>query len=108
MSQHPSLSSGRRRKKHRSVLKRFERLKHMKEKDKWDDEKSSIFGMPKIKVVKFRVKKEKVAEEVAAEGAVAGAEGEAPVKEAAAGAQEGKEKGKEKAKAKDTAKKEKK
>lgn len=104
MSQHPSLSSGKRKKRHRSVLKRYERLKHMKEKDMWDEEQGSIFGLPKIKVVRFRVKKEKAAEEVPAEGAEVGAEGGAPAKEAGAEAQEGKEKGKEK----DTSKKEKK
>jgi len=98
MSQHPSLSSGKRKKRHRSVLKRFERLKHMKEKDMWDEEASSIFGLPKIKVVRFRVKKEKVAEEVPVEGAevAAGAEAGAPAKEAqpaAAGKEKGKEKG---------------
>lgn len=109
MSQHSSLSSGKRKKRHRSVLKRFERLKHMKEKDEWEEGKASIFGLPKIKVVKFRVKKEKVAEEVPAEGAEvqAGAEGEAAAK-ATAGAQEGKGKVAEKVKEKDASKKDKK
>lgn len=95
MSQHPSLSSGKKKKRHRSVLKRYERLKHMKEKDMWDEGAGSIFGLPKIKVVKFRVKKEKVAEEVPAEGAgiAAGAGAGAPAKEAQPAA-DGKEKGK--------------
>ena len=95
MSQHPSLSSGKKKKRHRSVLKRYERLKHMKEKDMWGEGTGSIFGLPKIKVVKFRVKKEKVAEEVPAEGAgiAAGAGAGAPAKEAQPAA-DGKEKGK--------------
>ncbi len=74
MTQHPSLRSGSKQKKHRSVLKRFERLKHLKEKGEWEEEKS-IFGLPKIKILKFKIKKEKAAAE---EGAVeAGAEGAA-------------------------------
>ncbi len=82
MSQHPSLRSSDKSKQHRSVLKRFERLKHMKDKGKWE-EGMSIFGMPKIKMLKFKIKKEKAApEEVTA---AAGAEG-AVSTEAAEGA----------------------
>ena len=72
MSQHPSLRSSKGRKRHRSILKRFERLKHMKEKGDWEEDKTSIYGLPKIKIVKFKVKKEKAEEEaVAAEGVAA-------------------------------------
>ncbi|PIU41301.1 MAG: small basic protein [Candidatus Omnitrophica bacterium CG07_land_8_20_14_0_80_42_15] len=72
MSQHPSLRSGKSQKQHRSVLKRYERLKHLKEKELWDEDKNKIFGLPKVKMLKFRVKKEKAAvEETAAEGAAA-------------------------------------
>lgn len=78
MTQHPSLRSGEKGKQHRSVLKRFERLKHLKEKNEWEED-MSIFGLPKIKVLKFKIKKEKAAP---AEEGAAGAEG-AP---AAAGA----------------------
>ena len=67
MSQHPSLSSSQKHKRHRSILKRYERLKHMKEKGTWGEGKGSIFGLPKIKMLKFKVKKEKVVEGAAAE-----------------------------------------
>lgn len=60
MSIHPSLrpSKG---KGHRSVFKRFERLKMLLEKDKWH-EGESVFGLPKVKSIKIKVKKEKAAE----------------------------------------------
>jgi small basic protein (TIGR04137 family) len=73
MSQHPSLKSHAKEKAHRSVWKRFERLKFLVEKDKWA-EGNSIFGLPKIKLLKLKIKKEKAAE-TAAEGV--GAEGAA-------------------------------
>lgn len=72
MTQHPSLRSSGKSKQHRSVLKRFERLKHLKEKGEWE-EGTSIFGLPKIKILKFKIKKEKAAPEEAV--AAAGAEG---------------------------------
>jgi len=61
MSLHPSLrSSG--KATHRNVLKRTEKIKHLMEKGKWTDS-SNVFGMPKIKMVRFKVaKKEKAAE----------------------------------------------
>lgn len=65
MSQHPSLRSSGKDKQHRSVLKRYERLKLLKDKEKWE-EKNSVFGLPKVKVVRFKIKKEKA---VAAESA---------------------------------------
>jgi small basic protein (TIGR04137 family) len=104
MSQHPSLRSKRKGIAHRSVLKRYERLKELKEKEKWDEEKS-IFGLAKLKILKFKIKKEKPVEAeaaagvegVAAEG-VAGAEGakaaetaEKPKKEAAKSQTKGKD-----------------
>ncbi len=100
MSQHPSLRSTEKSKQHRSVLKRFERLKKMKEKEEWDEEKS-IFGLPKIKILKFKIKKEKAApdEEAVAEGA----EGAAPAKEGAAPKEGAKAKKEEKAPAKTAA-----
>lgn len=95
MSQHPSLRSSGKDKAHRSVLKRYERVKLLKEKEKWED-KDSVYGLPKVKIIKYKVKKEKaVAAEGAegAEGAVPGAEGAAapaagasPAKAAGAGA----------------------
>ena len=81
MSQHPSLRSSDKDKAHRSVLKRYERVKILKEKEKWKDEES-VYGLPKVKIVKFKIKKEKTA---AAEGAE-GAEGAAPGAAPAAGA----------------------
>ncbi len=89
MSQHPSLRSSDKGKQHRSVLKRYEKLKILKEKEKWDD-KDSIFGLAKVKVIKFKVKKEKA---VAAEGveAAPGAEAAAaPAAGAAKAAPQGK------------------
>ncbi len=51
------------------MLKRYEKLKILKDKEKWD-EKDSVFGLAKVKVIKFKIKKEKAA---AAEGAEAAA-----------------------------------
>lgn len=77
MSQHPSLRSSAKDKKHRSVLKRYERIGILKEKELWKKEES-VFGLPKVKVIKFKIKKEKaVAAEAGAEG-TASAEGAAP------------------------------
>ena len=58
MSQHPSLKSSRGRKKHRTVLKRFEKFFALKEKGALR-EGDSVFGMPKLKIVRVKVKKEK-------------------------------------------------
>ncbi|HXV18736.1 MAG TPA: small basic protein [Candidatus Omnitrophota bacterium] len=69
MSIHSSLRSGGVGKKHRSVLKRYERLKFLKDKSLWTEEKSAL-GLPKVKQQKLKVKKEKAA---AAEGATPGA-----------------------------------
>ena len=100
MSQHSSLRSGRRSKQHRSVLKRLERLKTLREKDGWK-EGESVFGIPKVKTLRIKLKKEKAAEakpeEAAAaaattpqaaekgapKAAAAGAKSAAPAKEAA-------------------------
>lgn len=45
--------------RHRSVLKRLERIKILKERGEWK-EGYSFFGLPKIKTQKIKVKKEKV------------------------------------------------
>jgi len=91
MSQHPSLRSSDKDKQHRSVLKRYERIRTLRDKEKWDT-KDSVFGLQKVKVVKFKIKKEKAAAETAegeaaapaAPGAVpaAGAPKAAPAKDA--------------------------
>jgi len=78
MSQHPSLRSQDKDKKHRSVLKRYERVGALKEKEKWK-EGSSVFGLAKVKIIKFKIKKEKAAPDEGAEAAAApGAEGAVP------------------------------
>lgn len=82
MSIHPSLSSSKKDRKQRSVLKRAERLSVMIEKDKWK-EGDSVFGLPKIKTVRIKIKKEKVkeaAKAIPAEGAVLTPNGETPTK----------------------------
>jgi len=73
MTMHSSLKTGGAKKGHRSVLKRFERLTTLMEKDKWDESKS-VFGLPKVKTLKMKIKKEKAAvAEVEGAEAVAGA-----------------------------------
>ena len=74
MAQHPSLRSKEKGKQHRSVLKRYEKVKALKEKEKWK-EGNSVFGLLKLKILRFKLKKEK-AQPAAAEGAEA-AEGAA-------------------------------
>lgn len=59
MSIHPSLTVSEKDKKQRSVLKRSERLRMMSEKGKWK-EGESVFGLPKIKTLRIKIKKEKV------------------------------------------------
>jgi small basic protein (TIGR04137 family) len=72
MSQHPSLKGGQASSKFRAVLKRFEKIKELSDKDKWDEEEDSVYKLPKIKRIKFKVKKTpKQAEETAGEGAPA-------------------------------------
>jgi small basic protein (TIGR04137 family) len=68
MSQHPSLRSSDKDKQHRSVLKRHERLKLLKDKEKWKDG-DSVFGLEKVKVLRFKIKKEKAAKEAEGEAA---------------------------------------
>ena len=86
MSQHPSLRSDAKGKAHRSVWKRFERLRFLVEKDKWGEAKS-IFGLPKMKLLKIKIKKEKPAEALAEGAAGAAAEGAAQAEGKGAAAQ---------------------
>jgi small basic protein (TIGR04137 family) len=58
MSIHPSLAISEKDKKSRSVLKRSERLRTMMEKGLWK-EGDSVYGLPKIKTVRIKIKKEK-------------------------------------------------
>ncbi len=73
MSIHSSLRGGGKGKKHRSVLKRHERLKILKDKSLWDETKS-VLGIPKVKMQKIKIKKEKAQ----AEGTPAGPGAAAP------------------------------
>jgi small basic protein (TIGR04137 family) len=59
-------------KKQRSVLKRTERLKHMIDHGTWK-QGDDIFGLPKIKTVALKIKKEKAAAAPAAGTEVAAA-----------------------------------
>ncbi|MCX5699876.1 MAG: small basic protein [Candidatus Omnitrophica bacterium] len=82
MSIHPSLTISEKDKKARSVLKRIERIRQMQEKGNWKPG-DSIYGLPKIKALRIKIKKEKV--EKVATATEAGA---APL--AAAGAKDAK------------------
>jgi small basic protein (TIGR04137 family) len=73
MSMHPSLGISDKDKKQRSVLKRSERIRSMMEKGNWK-EGDKVYGLPKLKTVRIKIKKEKVekaTEATAAEGAAA-------------------------------------
>ena len=81
MSQHTSLKIDPTRTRHRNVLKRHERIQRLVEIEKWND-RTSAFGLPKVKSLKIKVKKVKAEK---AEGA-AGAAGTAkPAQAPAAG-----------------------
>ncbi len=71
MSIHPSLGAAVKGKQQKSVLKRTERIKHMMNKGLWKED-SKVFGMPKIKAFRLKIKKEKAAEK-SAEGDAAAA-----------------------------------
>ena len=73
MSLHPSLSSSDNDKKPRSVLKRIERIRSMHEKGTWK-EGDNVYGLPKIKTIRIKIKKEKAEKvETTASGAAAAA-----------------------------------
>ena len=74
---HPSLRAAVKGKQQKSVLKRTERIKHMMTKGLWKDD-SKVFGLPKIKALRLKIKKEKAAEKSAEEGATAAATTTAP------------------------------
>jgi len=57
MSQHPSLRVDSVGVKHRNVLKRLERIKKLQGEGRWDDEKKSIYNLPKVRSMKIKVKK---------------------------------------------------
>jgi len=80
MSIHPSLRSSSKGKSRRTVLKRTERIKDLMKKEKWSKD-SKVFGLPKTKILRLKVKKEKAAEKPEAEGAEQTAETAAPAAE---------------------------
>ncbi|MFC1709427.1 small basic protein [Candidatus Omnitrophota bacterium] len=92
MSLHPSLSSAVKGKQQRSVLKRSERIKYLMKKGEWTDA-SKVFGMPKIKLIRLKVRKEKAEKPEAEDAAAEATEGKAATPAAAE-----KEKSKEKSK----------
>ena len=59
-------------KRHRSVLSRLERVRLLQEKGELDLEKRSILGLPKVRHLRIRVRKEKAAAPAAGETAAAG------------------------------------
>jgi len=69
MSIHPSLGAAVKGKQQKSVLKRTERIKHLMSKGLWKED-SRVFGLPKIKALRIKIKKEK-AEKTTEEGAAA-------------------------------------
>ena len=73
MSLHRSLKSANTMKRHRSVLSRLERTRILQEKGSLDLESSSILGLPKVKHLKMRIRKEKAAAATSEAGAAAGA-----------------------------------
>lgn len=56
MSIHQSLKTNSNKYK-RSVRKRYERLRSLLLQQKWDKEHSSIFALPKEKIVRLKIKK---------------------------------------------------
>jgi len=98
MSVHPSFKSGK-NKQQKSVLKRLARIILLKKEDKWHEEKDSIFGLPKVKVLKMKIKKEKkeaVEDEAAATAAAPAQAAAGAVKAPGAKAKEPASKGKDK------------
>ena len=59
MSIHPSLTISEKDKQARSVLKRIERIRQMRQKGAWQPG-DSVYGLPKIKSLRIKIKKEKV------------------------------------------------
>ncbi|MBI3317720.1 MAG: small basic protein [Candidatus Omnitrophica bacterium] len=78
MSIHSSLKSTNTMKRHRSVLSRLERIKILSERGPLDLEHASVLGLPKVKHLKIRVRKEKAAAAPATAEAAAAAPGTAP------------------------------
>lgn len=75
MSIHRSLKSANTMKRHRSVLSRLERVHLLQEKGTLDLEAGSVLGLPKVKHLKMRIRKEKAAAALGTEAAAAPAAG---------------------------------
>lgn len=71
MSIHRSLKSANTMKRHRSVLSRLERVRILQEKGTLDFGTASVLGLPKVKHLKIRIRKEKAAAAAGAEGGAA-------------------------------------
>ena len=77
MSIHSSLKTSGSMKRHRSVLSRLERIKLLHDRGDLDLEVSSVLGLPKVKHLRIKIKKEKAAAPAAGEAGAAPAAGEA-------------------------------
>ena len=84
MSLHPSLRTSDKDKKARSVLKRIERIRMMHDKGTWK-EGDDVYGLPKIKTLRIRIKKEKAEKAETTMAGAAPAAGEAKEQGAAKG-----------------------
>jgi len=62
--------------RHRNVLTRAERIEKLTDEGRWDEEKDSVFGLPKVIHRKASVGKKIKKEKVPAEGEEAATEGE--------------------------------
>lgn len=58
MSMHPSLKSGDNLAVQKTVLPKIDRIKKMQSAGEWKED-SSVFGLPKVKVVKVKTGKKK-------------------------------------------------
>ncbi len=68
MSIHKSLKNKGTLKRHRSVLSRTERLDTLKDEERWQDG-DSVYGLPKVRVIRAKRKKAAKEEEKLPEGA---------------------------------------
>jgi small basic protein (TIGR04137 family) len=69
MTMHRSLRKSDSLARHRNVLSRVERIEKLEDKQKWEPEDNSVFGLPKVRSIKAVRKKKKKEEEEAAPAA---------------------------------------
>ena len=84
MSVHSSLKASDTMKRHRSVLSRMERVRILQEKGSLDPSAASVLGLPKVKHLKIRIRKEKSASAVPDAAAAGSAPGQPAAPAAAA------------------------